>query len=201
MKKNKDNLIYILFTIIYAFFLSYNIIKHSQWAFDAGASLILLGIFYWINKWTKINTFYVLLFNLALLFHNLGSFGAFELRWHIIEYDNFLHFFSSFAAALIIAKIFIKINYNIKFAAKTRYNKYFTSFLIISVVIFLGILLEVTEFIGYSYLGFGDGLFFFGYGDANQFQFAGEYFDVMTDIISNLIGAAAGIITFYIFSE
>lgn len=201
MQNIKKDLTFGIFLLIFVLLLFYNINQGSQWVLDASLAILLLIIFYFIDMWLDFGVVLIILFNLGLIVHNLGSFGFYSLSFGLFEYDNFVHVFSSFAAGYIIISIIAKkFHYRSGILKKKTVvddHKALAVLLVISFVISLGVFVELTEFIGYAYLGVGDGLFFYGSGDLGA-GLSGEYIDVMTDIIANIIGAIIGVLAYYL---
>jgi len=107
----------------------------------------------------------------ALLLHNLGLYGTTFLG---VPFDRYMHFYGGFALAVIFSQ----------YLHKEKPLKAY----ILSVGIAIGIasLIEILEFVGYTFLGRGEGLLFYGTGDF------GEWSNTCWDLISNTAGALAG---------
>jgi len=93
-----------------------------------------------------------------------------------IPFDHWIHFVAGIFLGLFFYDYFSKI---IK-------NK--ATVLLLSILVSAGIgsLLEIVEFVGYSYLGKGEGILFYGSGDW------GEWNNMSLDLIFNTTGALAG---------
>lgn len=200
MEKNKI-ILFASFLVLWVSLLIFNLSRGSQWAIDATFSITILIIFFFLVKKFEIRTVSILLFNMALMLHNLGGFGAYQWRVGWFEWDLLVHSFSSLVAGFIIAeaisrRLHLRKGKLEKFTVVDE-HKVLTIILVVSLVIMLGMVIELMEFIGYNYLGSGEGLFFFGYGDFGIGDYAKEYFDVMTDIIANIVGALLGVFAYY----
>lgn len=202
MKKKNYVKVYIPFFILYTVFLIYNLVRGSQWAYDAFSSILLLAAFYFIGKKLNIKTPSILLFNLALIVHNLGTFGFYEFGLGVIEYDNLSHIIAAFAGGFIITKVIsrrLHVKKGLFFKRAIEKHRLLALLFVIAFVVFLGMLVELVEFFSFFYFGTGEGLFFTGPGDYDMTNLAGEYFDVMTDLISNIVGAVLGVLAYYSF--
>ena len=157
---------------------------------------------YSINRWLKLKKTGLTLFNIALLTHNLGSFGFYNWTWGFLGYDNLVHFVGSFVAAYIIfnfvsRKLHIKKNQRVKNTVIDEHKVIFI-FLVIATVAFLGVCIELLEYSGFVFLGSGDGILFAGAGDSGDFgSMEGQYIDTMGDIIVNILGTITGVLVFY----
>lgn len=204
MNKKHRLIIFLVFLQIYIIMIIYNFLRSSQWVLDNTLSLFFLILIFSLNKWLKLGRVSFILFNLALITHNLGMFGFYNWQYGIIGYDNVVHFVSSFTAAYIVfnfiaRKLHVKKQ---KHVEKTVIDEHIVIliFLVISSVAMLGVGVEFLEFFGYSYLGAGDGIFFVGAGDSGgQNALAGEYVDTMTDMVVNTLGSIFGVLIYYFF--
>jgi uncharacterized membrane protein YjdF len=202
MNKKHKLVIYLLFMQIYVIFAVFNYLKGSQWVFDSILAMIFLTFMFIINKWLKLEKFGFVLFNIALLSHNLGTFGFYDWRWGIFAYDNIVHLLNSMVGAYIIfnfvaRKLHIRERQRVKFTVVDEHKIIFI-FLVLASVAMLGAVVEIIEFLGFMYLGPGEGILFFGAGDSgNVDDIAGQYIDTMGDIIVNTIGTIIGVILYY----
>jgi uncharacterized membrane protein YjdF len=71
--------------------------------------------------------------------------------------------------------------------------------LVIASVAMLGTVVELTEFIGFTFLGAGEGIMFTGPGDSDKspYDHYWQYVDTMEDIIVNTLGSIVGVCLFY----
>lgn len=175
----------------------WNLARGSEWAIDAGLSLLFLIIMMLLNRWLKMQWIELTMFNIGLLAHNLGAFGFYEWSYGFIGYDNVVHFISSFAAAYIIfnfitRRLHVKKNKNVKQTVIDE-HKAIIIFLVIASVAMLGTCIELMEFGGAYFLGEGEGLLLVGSGD----DAGRQYFDTMTDILVNTLGTIIGATAYY----
>lgn len=201
MNKKQRYFIYGFFAIVYVSFGVFNYLNSSQWLLDNVLSLFFLTAFFLLAKWLHVGKVSFILFNVALLSHNLGAFGLYSISWGIFGYDNVVHFLSSFVAAYIVFN-FIAYKLHVKQHKKSTFDDHVPVLilLVISLVAMMGVLIEVMEFIGYTYLGAGDGIFFVGAGDSgDEADVTGQYVDTMSDILVNAAGTLLGVLVYYHF--
>jgi hypothetical protein len=187
---------------IYIMLFIYNYLRNNQWWIDNLAAISFLTFVFMINRWLKLGKLGFLLFNFALLAHNLGTFGFYAWTWSIFAYDNLVHILSSIVAAYILFN-FIARKLHIRKDQMVRdtvidEHKAVLFFLVIASVAMLGTLVEMIEYVGFMYLGPGEGLFFVGEGDSGFVgDVAGQYIDTMEDIFVNTLGSIIGSIIYY----
>jgi uncharacterized membrane protein YjdF len=202
MNKKEKLVIYLIFLLLYLIFATYNLVGGSQWIIDNVVGIALLTFVFFVNKWLKMGKLGFILFNVALLTHNLGTFGFYSWSWKIFAYDNVVHLLSSLVGAYILfnfvsRKLHIRKNQRVKETVIDE-HKAIVIFLVIASVAMLGTIVELIEFVGFMFLGPGEGMFFFGTGDSgNTEDVAGQYIDTMTDIIVNTLGSILGVVLYY----
>ena len=194
--------IYVFFILLYVFLGVQNYFDKSQWLFDNVISVVFLTIALFLLNWLKIRNVGFVMFNIALLLHNLGSFGFYSWSYGIFGYDNIVHFCSSLAAGYIVFN-FIARKMHIKKKARVKSTVVDEHTILLILLVFasvamMGVFIELLEFGGFVFLGEGDGLFFVGAGDsANAGDMFGQYMDTMSDIIVNTLGTLAGVLLYY----
>jgi uncharacterized membrane protein YjdF len=156
-------------------------------------ALVVLAIVFFAYSWIEMTDLEFILFCIALLFHNLGTFGFYGISAGSFAYDNMVHIFSSFVAAWIFTNMLSRKLYKRK---KDSINCFLFIALAVSLSMIFGTLVEMVEYGGYIFLGPGEGLFFTGKGDIDG-QFRGNYQDTMEDIIFNFLGSVIGSIAYY----
>ncbi len=166
----------------------YNFFNNSKWGSDTIFSMVWVTIFYFSIKKFSFTVREFIFINLAFLVHCLGSFNLYSIQSTIIGYDTFVHLFSTATAGYIAIRFL-----NQKKSIKTKF--FFTALMAISIVAFLGIIIETIEYGGNEILGTGDGMFRTGSEDTNG-KPCGIYNDTMTDIITNTLGSILGILIY-----
>lgn len=123
--------------------------------------IILTLFYYWTYDTFRMNTpiFTMLIFGHIL--HACGIFGWYSTSPVPIQWDHVTHFFGAFPYALLFYKFF----------EQWADTKWFTKKnILLLLAVFLaatgvGAVVELSEFVGYLQLGFGEGAFQFGPGD------------------------------------
>jgi len=116
---------------------------------------------------------------IALLMHHMKLYGNVYFG---IPFDRIQHFIGVFAIALIMYH-YIEVTYNKKY-----FNKIAVGLVVFFIAFGIGASIEIVEFLGYSYLGEGEGVLFYGTGDF------GEYNNIGWDLIANSLGALLAIL-------
>lgn len=148
-----------------------------------------------IGRKINIPSVSVWFFGAATLFHIAGVF-PFELDGKTVSlyylyanYDILCHF----GGFLLFCIGFLLLYY----ANHPNPSKFDIAIVLLALV-GAGVLMEVSEYLGYRLFGFGEGYLRFGDGD-NSANF-GPWGDSMTDTISNILGIVSGF-TIYIVSK
>lgn len=200
--KIKDNLkIYLVFILVFVVLGIYNYVNKSQWIIDNVLSLSLITIVFFIAPWLKAAKKEFSLICVALLIHNLGSFGFYELTFLVFGYDDFVHFVSAGIVAFMLFNFIVKTMSVKKVYSKSwqnNLNKVFVIIVIVvSIVTMFGLFIELVEFAGFMFLEPGEGILFYGSGDGdNPDEVITQYSDTMKDFFVNFIGALAGSFVF-----
>lgn len=193
-----------VFIVIFVSLAIYDFVNRSQWFFDSIVAIVFMVFVFSIYRWLLLSWRTYLMFNLALLTHNLGSFGFYEFGSGFFAYDAIVHLFGAMVAAYIIfnfvsRRLHVKRKRRVKQTVVDEHKVIFI-FLVMASVAMLGTIVELIEFGGFMFLGPGEGMFFTGYGDsgygANDFR--AQYVDTMEDIIVNTIGSMIGVFAFYL---
>lgn len=205
LRRREKYLLFSIFLLAYAILFAYNISTGSKWWLDALFAIAFLIIVTLVNRWLKLGRLGFILFNLAFVLHNMGSFGWYDCSIGGIGYDNFVHFVGSFVAAFIIFNFIArKLHIRKKERRKdTVIDEHIAVmiFLVMASAAALGVLVEVVEFGGFVFLGQGEGIFFTGQGDEDSYAgLDGNYVDTMTDVVVNLLGSLTGTLTYFLFT-
>jgi len=153
--------------------------KDTDFIFDRFFSAGLVLLLFAFYKITKLRLGIIIFAIAVLLIHHLKLYGNFYLG---IPFDRIMHFTAGIALGLIAYHYL-----------ESRTDMKRIEIVAISVLIAAGAgsIMEIIEFVGYSYLGQGEGLLFFGKGDF------GEWNNASWDLMNNAFGAILG--AFYAF--
>jgi uncharacterized membrane protein YjdF len=183
MDKDRALNIILLFTGLYlAFFALYSLLQGNyEFLYYGIAVFIIFALLVKYRKTLQLSLSSFVGLSLAQLIHILG--GNISIHgtrlydlWiveHIIRYDNFVHFVTTFILALVIYDM-IK-NY---LHEKMHYNKLVLYLLIVLIVSGIGAFNEIIEL--------GAVLFF------NAGARVGDYFNNAFDLVFNFLGSSAG---------
>ena len=144
---------------------------NTEFIFDTIYAALVIWLFgrYYKRLHQDSISYFFLVF--AMILHNFNLYPLSPLG---IRFDHYMHFTGGLAIALIADRFFIE-----RMSMAKRF------FLIVFFTMGVGALGELVEWLGYSYLGFGDGMFFHGIGDEI------EWSNAMIDMIFNGLGAMA----------
>lgn len=195
--------IFVFFIVLYISFAIYSFLHTSQWFFDNLVAIAFTILVFSIYDWAMLSWRTFLLFNIALLLHNLGTFGFYTFGSGFFAYDSIVHLFGSMVAAYIIFNL-VSLKLHSTGRKRVRQtvideHKLLLIFLVMASVAMLGTIVELIEFGGFIFLGNGEGMFFTGSGDGGYTtdDFNAQYFDTMSDIIVNMVGSIVGVVMFY----
>ncbi len=179
-------LIFLCFIVISALEGSYG------WIPDIAFFIVLTLIYCKFYKTLNLNPLIFISLILAHILHSCGVLGWYNISPIAIQWDHITHVFGAFAVALFF------------WACTSRWmdKKIFTkkNVVIYTLIFFAafgaGALVELTEFLGYLKLGFGDhGTLFFGAGDADTKLMnvvGGGWINEGWDFVYNTIGILTG---------
>lgn len=161
--------------------------------------LIFIGLtlFYaWTYKIFRMNAPIFTLLIMGHILHSCGIFGWYYISPVPVQWDHITHFFGSLPFALLF------FNFLSQWAdAKWFTRKNFVILLAVFLAAFgVGAVVELSEFLGYLTLGFGEGAFMFGAGDSVAgFEgsdlidaIGGGWINTGWDLIFNAIGILFG---------
>jgi len=143
--------------------------KNSGLIIDATIFLILVIFLIIFSNKMHQTRFSYLFFMIAIIMHSLYFYGAYFFG---IPFEYIMHVFGSFAVALGVDRF-----YNVNLPIIHRV------FLVVLITVGIGAILEIFEWLGYAYLGEGDGIFMYGFGDYGAWQ------NSIVDMLFNFIGA------------
>lgn len=196
MRITQKAIIYTVSITAYLFLIIYNTLRKSDWAIDNLLSLSFLLIIYSLNSHIGLQRTALILLNIPLIFHNLGTFDWYSWNIWFFEYDNAVHFSGAVSAAFILTHLFSRDVLPHQPKVKSSHQTAsLVFFLVVSSVIALGAMVELIEYAGSMYLGEGDGILFQGTGDSGKFG-GSQYEDTMNDIFVNTLGSFAGVLVY-----
>jgi len=186
MKKSTENKIIkwiiisaSVFFILWGIYLTFT--KDYELIFDKffTAAIALTALF--LYQKIKLNLPITVVSLITILLHHLKLYGNFYLG---IPFDRIMHFTAGFALVLIF--------YHYLYHSDKRKNPNRWKISILAILIAAGAasLIEIVEFVGYSSLGEGEGLLFYGTGDF------GEWNNLSWDLICNTSGAILAALIF-----
>ena len=200
MSKLKLRLILSLYAIVMIIFARYAYITEAYtWLWDCVVTF-LIGIFVYKlkNKLRLTPTLFFILMS-ALALHCAGVYGLYTKAFFGLDFDHYTHFIGSFAVSIIF------VNWLLYYKS-LKYKLGVVCFVSIFITLGLSAIHELIEFLGYFYLGPGEGFLFAGAGDglpgvsgeslytAADIGVSGTYSNALIDILYNAIGATAGCI-------
>ncbi len=131
------------------------------WIPDLIFFMILTLVYYWTYDTFRMNMPIYTMLVIGHILHAAGIFGWYNISPVPIQWDHITHFFGALPFALLF----------FRYVEKKMDKKLFTKHNMITIIgVFLaatgvGAMVEISEFIGYLTLGFGEGAFMFGPGD------------------------------------
>ena len=162
-------------------------------------TFIVLTLFYYWTFNTFRNT--VPIFTLLIighLTHAMGIFGWYHISPVPIQWDHITHIFGALPYALLFFRFFEQWA-DVRWFSKKNLLLLLAVFLAATGV---GAVVEMSEFVGYLSLGFGEGAFMFGPGDGIAGHSGSDLIDVIGggwinegwDFMYNTVGIIIGII-------
>ena len=162
--------------------------------------LIFIGLtlFYaWTYNTFRMNTPIFTLLIIGHILHSCGIFGWYHISPLPIQWDHITHFFGAMPFALLF----------FNFLAQWADAKWFTRknlsllFIVFFAAMGVGAIVELSEFVGFLSLGFGEGAFMFGAGDSVEGlegnslieAIGGGWINTGWDLTFNTIGILFGI--------
>lgn len=170
-KKIEGILTVFTFAILASLGLKYIVSNRIGMVLDIILSVIGLALFLKFYDTLNQDISSYFFFAFALVLHSLGLYAASPLG---IRFDHYMHFVGGFAIAIVTDRAFTQ-----KFSPMKRF---------VFLVIFtlgVGAVGEIMEWLGYAFLGPGEGFLFYGMGDE------GEWRNAVLDMIFDLFGGAA----------
>lgn len=154
----------------------------TELVFDKFFEASLFLAMFLFHKKLKLRIWAIALAAFALFLHHSYLYGNIYFG---IPFDRIMHFTAGLAACVVF--------YNILLSAYKKPS--LIGIFLLSVLLAMGLTssMETLEFVGYSFLGEGEGILLYGSGDF------GEWNNMSWDLIGNTIGAMAGAIAYTSF--
>ncbi len=190
----KQRNIHIGFILLFLLFGIYSIFNKTQWVIDSSIAIVMIFTIFLLNKYLKLNNLELILIYSAIVIHNLGAFGCYNLYYgRFLAYDNFVHLYASLTGAYIIYNLIIR-------RFKITQDKAIAVFLAVGAIVLIGLFIEIIEYTGFFFLGdTGQGILYVGATEADIINYMPkQYVDTMEDIIVNIIASFIGSIMAFI---
>ena len=126
-------------------------------------------------------------FILALMFHNAGAFGWYNISPLPLQWDHITHITGIFAPTLILFRFSRRF-----FSHQPFHNGYVILFTLLA-ALGIGVFVEFYEFAGYFIVGEGVGGLGQGEGDFTTELGESLWLNTMLDMVFNVIGALFGL--------
>lgn len=178
---NSSRYIYPAILLSGVLFLFYSILFKPSILVDVLVSVGFFGVLYYYNIKHKISAGASLLVFVAIIANLLGVAGLYaHFALGIIGYDKLVHFISSFAVAYALLQI------------STEKQIFLRYGFVIFIVMGLGAIMEINEFIGTVYFGVNNGGIF-AMSDNLQIKSDLQKYDAYFDMVTNLLGSLAAV--------
>ncbi|MFW6134241.1 MAG: hypothetical protein ACOC5R_01540 [Elusimicrobiota bacterium] len=177
----KKKILFVTLGLILIAVISAFILNRLIWAVDSVILSAVLVVIYFLRKQLNLTDFLFSLICILVLMHCFAVFGLFKMTFFGLEYDTYVHTYSSIVIAMVA------FNYALKF----RISKLEAVFIALFITLGVELFNELVEYAGYRFFGRGEGLFLLGPGDigaTNAFE------NLMTDFFSDFYGNIAGIV-------
>jgi hypothetical protein len=175
--------ILLVYLIIFALAGTVFLLQRRLIAFDAFSAVAIYSIIIYINRRYCVSIPSAIMTGLIFVPHLLGVLGLYSYPIFNYHMDKVIHIFTTFFASYSI----------MDFVAA---RKYFAGriggafFIAVAVTMAFGSCVEISEYWGFRFIGYGEGYLGFGAGDNSQ-NF-GPWEDSSQDQTANLAGALLG---------
>ena len=186
MKLNAKILITVLGLLAFLFFIIYEAPRVPEYVPDTIFFIILTLVLLSLYKKLDLDLWCYASFIIALLLHNAGAFGLYNISPLPLQWDHITHITGIFAPTLILFRFSGKF-----FSAKKFNNAYIILFTLLA-ALGIGVMVEFYEFAGYYIIGEGAGGLGQGEGDIVTELGNSLWLNTMLDMVFNTIGALLG---------
>ena len=174
----------IIFYLLWALYQAYCVGYAVELVADRLFGALLFAILLFINRKIDLHWLVFVVFLAAFNLHQMGLYGHFLLG---VPMDRVIHFSTNFALALLCYNLFYSSKFS-SYLTKAGLSPLWIGLIVFFFVTGISAFTEIIEFVGYCAIGEGEGLLAFGIGDM------GEWNNLSWDLISNSIGALAGVL-------
>jgi len=180
MRKNQKlrGIIFIISFFILAVFTVISVIQKHNFVPDNVLGFLLIGLVYLVQKRSRVSDLSIILVNLSLLMHTSGTLGLYgKFVVSIIGFDKLVHIFAGFAVTI----------FSFQVISEER-RLFFIPFAIL-VVLGLGAVIEINEYIGTRYFGINNGGMFAIGDELPEMKSDLQKYDTYWDMMFNLFGS------------
>ena len=182
--------IFYIIILVCSFFFLYSLLFKPSVLIDVAVTILFFAALYYYDRKTNLSIGAVLLLSLAIILNPLGLLFNFYSYFVIgvVGYDKLIHFVGGFAVVYALSQ---------NFPGKRTALSYV---IIILVLLGLGTIIEINEFIGFRYLGIDNGGIFTIEDTLPVVRSDLQRFDTYFDILFNLAGALSAVL-FLVFRK
>ncbi|HLP80273.1 MAG TPA: hypothetical protein VK158_06555 [Acidobacteriota bacterium] len=152
-------------------------------ALDNLTAVVLVLVALLVGRKYRITKAAAICIGLVFVPNLLGHLGGYSLNIFEYNYDKIVHLFTAFFTSISLF-LFVRAN-----SRKPRLYKIATLAFVMTIA--FGALVEVAEYWGFVFIGFGDGYLGFGSGDSGK-NF-GPWEDSSVDTTCNVAGSLVGV--------
>ncbi len=158
-------------------------------------AVVIFG--YFISRKYSLPPIFAFFMCFGLFFHSIGFYKFIPYNEYYIgdlygsalfyyNYDFFVHFMAYLCAGIALSSFLLP---------RLAVRRFFACFIIVMALVGTGVMIEITEYTGFRYLGYGMGFMMYGEGDFTEDQ--GPWDNTILDMTCNLIGSIIGVSLFY----
>jgi len=184
---NGKNILSLIFMIYYLTILFFSLFsENTAYILDSLLFITFLAIIYFFYHKLRFNLITLFFSGLAMSLHLLGRFGFFQKQFFGLNYDVYTHFFASFALVMVLY-FYLTPYINIK-------NKFLLFLILVVLNLGFATIGEFIEWGGTLYVVNGEGFIGLEAESNGNPKFSADYWDTMTDLARNALGAILGAI-------
>lgn len=181
---------YMLFTGFFLFVIVFALgKKDGHYIFDSIKFIVLISLFYFFFEKLNLSDFIFISLGIAMVLHELGRFGLFNVDVWILPWDVITHFFSSFVIVLALFRVL----------EKTDMPSGWKAVLVFCSALGLATLGEFLEFFGAVRTPDGRGILGVEARISPISWLSADYWDTMKDLVFNAVGGLFGLGVWHIW--